>query len=161
MGRRTISTTTFYRNEKDSQNFAGTSANLKKIADVATNDCEPYCPEEMCQNDPSPYPTSSLRDFFTVLALSFHAVFEGLAVGLETESQDVWLLFAAIACHKYVISFCVGLELCNARTRLQIYSAYMIIFAIMSPIGIGIGLIITSYCTQPDRTLFFLIFAYL
>ena len=74
--------------------ISGTSANLKKIADVASNDCEPYCPEEMCQNDPSPYPTSSLRDFFTVLALSFHAVFEGLAVGLETESQDVWLLFA-------------------------------------------------------------------
>ena len=36
----------------------------------------------------------ALRDFFTVLALSFHAVLEGLAVGLESESSDVWLLFA-------------------------------------------------------------------
>ena len=51
-------------------------------------------PDESCQNDASPYTKSSLRDFFTVLALSFHAVFEGLAVGLETESKDVWLLFA-------------------------------------------------------------------
>jgi len=144
--RRTISTTTFYRNEIDSQHFAGASATLKKIGDATlTNDCAPECPEEICQDDDAPYTKSSLRDFFTVLALSFHAVFEGLAVGLEKESQDVWLLFAAIACHKYVISFCVGLELCNARTRLRIYSSYMIIFAIMSPIGIGIGLIITSY----------------
>ena len=47
-----------------------------------------------CQNDASLYTKSSLRDFFTVLALSFHAVFEGLAVGLETDSKDVWLLFA-------------------------------------------------------------------
>jgi zinc transporter ZupT len=75
--------------------ISGTSATLKKIADATSlNDCDPDCPEEICQNDASPYTNSSLRDFFTVLALSFHAVFEGLAVGLETESQDVWLLFA-------------------------------------------------------------------
>jgi hypothetical protein len=29
-----------------------------------------------------------------VLALSFHAIFEGLAVGLEEEQHDVWTLFA-------------------------------------------------------------------
>ena len=69
----------------------GTSATLKKIAD-ATSICETDCPEEICQNDANT--KSSLRDFFTVLALSFHAVFEGLAVGLEKESEDVWLLFA-------------------------------------------------------------------
>ena len=36
---------------------------------------------------------SSIRDFLTVLALSLHAVFEGLAVGLEQESDDVWTFF--------------------------------------------------------------------
>ena len=36
----------------------------------------------------------ALRDFFTVLALSFHAVFEGLAIGLESSSSDIWILFA-------------------------------------------------------------------
>ena len=29
-----------------------------------------------------------------MLALSFHAIFEGLAVGLEEEQHDVWTLFA-------------------------------------------------------------------
>ena len=28
-----------------------------------------------------------------VLALSFHAVFEGMAVGLEEDVNDVWTLF--------------------------------------------------------------------
>ena len=75
--------------------ISGTSATLKKIGDTTlTNDCAPECPEEICQDDDAPYTKSSLRDFMTVLALSFHAVFEGLAVGLEKESQDVWLLFA-------------------------------------------------------------------
>ena len=32
--------------------------------------------------------------FLLVLALSFHAVFEGLAVGLEEKQEDVWTLFA-------------------------------------------------------------------
>ena len=35
----------------------------------------------------------ALRDFFTVLALSFHAVFEGLAVGLESDAAAIWTLF--------------------------------------------------------------------
>ena len=37
---------------------------------------------------------SSLRDFLTVFALSLHAVFEGLAVGIEEEAEHVWILFA-------------------------------------------------------------------
>jgi zinc transporter ZupT len=71
--------------------ISGTSATLKKIAEATTSNSSP---DESCQNDASPYTKSSLRDFFTVLALSFHAVFEGLAIGLETEAKDVWLLFA-------------------------------------------------------------------
>lgn len=35
----------------------------------------------------------SIRDFMTIAALSFHSVFEGLAVGLEPTSEDVWQLF--------------------------------------------------------------------
>jgi len=85
----------------------------------------------------------ALRDFFTVLALSFHSVFEGLAIGLEDKS-DVWLLFAAVASHKYVIAFCVGLELHNADTPKVLYIVYMLIFSLMSPIGIAIGIAVTS-----------------
>ena len=36
---------------------------------------------------------------------------QGLAVGLEEHVDDVWTLFAAVATHKYVISFCMGVEL--------------------------------------------------
>lgn len=37
---------------------------------------------------------SQLRDFLTFLALSFHAIFEGMALGLEEHTEDVWILFA-------------------------------------------------------------------
>ena len=41
------------------------------------------------------------------------------------------------------MAFCVGLELYIAKTRLAIYATYLIVFSIMSPIGIGIGIAIT------------------
>ena len=69
----------------------GTSTTLEKMEEDTASNNSAY---KRCQNDASPYTKSSLRDFFTVLALSFHAVFEGLAVGLENDSKDVWLLFA-------------------------------------------------------------------
>ena len=55
--------------------------------------------------------STSFRDFLTVLALSLHAIFEGLAVGLGDDEEGVWVLFAAICSHKFVMSFCIGVEL--------------------------------------------------
>ena len=43
----------------------------------------------------------ALRDFFTVLALSIHAIFEGMAIGLEEHSADIWILFAGNRVHKF------------------------------------------------------------
>ena len=37
---------------------------------------------------------ATIRDFLTVMALSLHAVFEGLAVGLESDTGKLWTLFA-------------------------------------------------------------------
>ncbi|XP_042226702.1 uncharacterized protein LOC121869425, partial [Homarus americanus] len=38
---------------------------------------------------------SNLRSLLVILALSFHSVFEGLAVGLQVRQVDVWYLFGA------------------------------------------------------------------
>ena len=53
-------------------------------------------------------------------------------------------MILAVATHKYVISFCVGLELYNANTPKLLYAAYMLVYALMSTIGIAIGIAITS-----------------
>ena len=37
---------------------------------------------------------NSTARIFTVMALSFHALFEGLAIGLETDFTDIWIMFA-------------------------------------------------------------------
>ena len=102
-----------------------------------------------------------MRDFFTskivdyyrcavlsfsraVLALSTHAIFEGLAAGLEHHPEDVWTMFAAIASHKFVISFCVCLEFLQHGAKKALFFTYLIVFSLMSSAGIAIGIIITE-----------------
>ena len=86
----------------------------------------------------------SFRGLLAVLALSFHAVFEGLAVGLESSVGNVWYLFAAIATHKLVIAFCVGVELISTRTRLVLIFVYLATFAAVTPLGIGVGIALSN-----------------
>lgn len=78
---------------------------------------------------------NSFGGLLAVLALSFHAVFEGLAVGLESSVQNVWYLFTAIATHKFVIGFCVGVELVTSKTKLVLLILYIGTFAIVTPLG--------------------------
>lgn len=78
---------------------------------------------------------NSLGGFLAVLALSFHAVFEGLAVGLESSVEKVWYLFAAIATHKLVIGFCLGVELVTSKTKTLLVFLYIGTFAIVTPLG--------------------------
>uniref|UniRef100_A0A1I8P7F8 Uncharacterized protein n=1 Tax=Stomoxys calcitrans TaxID=35570 RepID=A0A1I8P7F8_STOCA len=91
-------------------------------------------------NDNDSTVTSSLRGLGIVLALSLHEVFEGLAIGLESSTSSVWFLFGAVSAHKLVLAFCVGVELIVARTRPILAAIYTITFAIVSPIGVGIGM---------------------
>ncbi|XP_011497845.1 PREDICTED: zinc transporter ZIP2-like [Ceratosolen solmsi marchali] len=83
---------------------------------------------------------SSVRSLLTVLALSFHAIFEGLAVGLEPAFGSVVYLAAAIATHKLVISFCVGMELYVAGASKRTILGYLSVFSMVTPLGIGVGL---------------------
>lgn len=93
---------------------------------------------------------SSLRGLLIVLALSVHELFEGLAVGLESSTSNVWYMFGAVATHKLVIAFCVGVELIVNKTRFCLAVVYVCTFAIVSPIGIGMGILISHKGTPKD-----------
>lgn len=87
---------------------------------------------------------SSLRGLFIVLALSLHELFEGMAIGLESSASSVWFMFGAVSAHKLVLAFCVGVELIVARTRTSLAVLYVLTFAVVSPLGIGLGILISQ-----------------
>ena len=61
---------------------------------------------------------SLLRTAFVVTSLSFHSLITGLTLGLEKEATGVWVTFAAISSHKFVIAFSVGVELVTSKVIL-------------------------------------------
>lgn len=87
---------------------------------------------------------ANMKGLLIVLALSIHELFEGLAVGLESTEEGAWYFFGAVAAHKLVISFCIGVELVNIGTKAWLSIVYVVTFAIVSPIGIGIGILLSE-----------------
>ncbi|CAK9831725.1 Zinc transporter ZIP2 [Anthophora retusa] len=94
---------------------------------------------------------TSVQGLLTVLALSFHAIFEGLAVGLEPSIGSVVYLAAAIATHKLVISFCVGMELYVAGATTKTTLGYLTIFSMVTPIGIAVGLALGHFKNDSEN----------
>ncbi|XP_013783196.1 zinc transporter ZIP1-like [Limulus polyphemus] len=91
------------------------------------------------------------RGLVIVLALSFHSVVEGLAVGLQPTVQDTWTLFFAEAVHKFIIAFALGLELHNEGNSFRKVGFYMLVFSVMTPLGIGIAVLTDQAVTQTSQ----------
>ena len=75
-------------------------------------------------------------------------IFEGLAVGLEETPADVWKMFIAISCHKFVITFCVALELLQNGISRLVFSSFLVTFSLITPLGIGLGVGVTGLGSQ-------------
>lgn len=91
------------------------------------------------------------RGIVVVLALSLHALLEGLAIGLQSSVANIWYLFVAVSIHSATILFCIGLELLLAHTRTRIIVLHILILAITSPLGIIIGLLVTLHYDMNTR----------
>ncbi|XP_076027388.1 zinc transporter ZIP1 [Genypterus blacodes] len=83
---------------------------------------------------------SSFRSFMLFLSLSLHSLFEGLAIGLQRTDSKVLEICIAILVHKSIIVFSLSVKLVQSAVRPLWVVAYIGVFAVMSPLGIGIGI---------------------
>lgn len=83
---------------------------------------------------------SAFRSFMLFLSLSLHSVFEGLAIGLQNQESKVLEICIAIMVHKSIIVFSLSLKLVQSAVPAFWTAAYIGVFAIMSPLGIAIGI---------------------
>ena len=96
---------------------------------------------------------SGIRSLMLVATLSTHSLLEGIAIGLQNALGSVLAIFIAVLFHKSLMGFSMGSNLVHSKqsTKKQIVAAC--IFALASPIGIAIGLIIhTQQEEQSDVT---------
>ncbi|XP_030375336.1 zinc transporter ZIP1 isoform X2 [Scaptodrosophila lebanonensis] len=80
------------------------------------------------------------------VALSMHAAIEGLTIGVQNSATKVLFLLGAVACHKFVMGFCLGLEL-RSSTSIRSQFFGVLVFAFGAILGIGIGMLIVELPT--------------
>ncbi|KAH8272866.1 hypothetical protein KR018_006162 [Drosophila ironensis] len=85
-----------------------------------------------------------LRGLGIIVSLSLHELFGGMAIGLEMTVSTVWFMCGAIAVHKLVLAFCIGMEIMMAHTRWLLAVVYLLVFSIVTPIGVGIGIAVSK-----------------
>ncbi|XP_060797061.1 zinc transporter ZIP1 [Neoarius graeffei] len=83
---------------------------------------------------------SSFRSFMLFLSLSLHSMFEGLAIGLQTTDTKVMEICIAILVHKSIIVFSLSVKLMQSAIRPIWVIIYILVFSIMSPMGIAVGI---------------------
>lgn len=77
----------------------------------------------------------SVRGLLVIVGLSLHEILEGVAIGLEGTEGNVWSLFAAVASHKFVIAFCVGMEMASNGVKTSLHVCYMLVLSLVTSIG--------------------------
>ena len=96
--------------------------------------------------------THITRSMVLLLALSLHRIFEGMSVGLQSTTSNVWNLFIAIVSHESIIGFSLGLQFVKNKfsiTRILVLTGVCSLF---EPVGVGIGTIVIEL-GDPSRTL--------
>ncbi|KAL7602726.1 hypothetical protein Lser_V15G16539 [Lactuca serriola] len=90
---------------------------------------------------------SSLGDsILLIIALCFHSVFEGIAIGIADTKADAWKALWTISLHKIFAAIAMGIALLRMIPDRPFFScaSYAFAFGISSPIGVAIGIVIDA-----------------
>ena len=88
--------------------------------------------------------SNSLTPYILLLALGFHGLFEGIALGISSTVKGTLTLLFAIAAHKWAASLTLGISFVKSGTENPQYSIMIGIFALIGPVGMLIGLILST-----------------
>ena len=97
---------------------------------------------------------SSITPYILLLALGFHGLFEGMALGIQSSVQSTLSLFLAIAAHKWAASLTLGISFVKAGIMRRQLIIMVLIFAFIGPVGVAIGLILSSTANEIVQGIF-------
>mmetsp|Transcript_42352 Transcript_42352/g.68688 ORF Transcript_42352/g.68688 Transcript_42352/m.68688 type:complete len:311 (-) Transcript_42352:779-1711(-) len=83
------------------------------------------------------------RALIFLVAMSFHSIFEGLALGSSLDLSTLSSLIVAILAHKFLESFVIGLNVYNGKFSRQISIAFIVFYNSVAPAGIAVGIAVT------------------
>lgn len=92
-----------------------------------------------------------LRCLFLLFALSIHSLFEGLALGLQSDIEKTVTLFIGIAVHEVLVAFAIGVSLAQQSLKVATIVKLCLIFSLTIPVGIAIGMAVNGFHTLPGQ----------
>ncbi|XWS27740.1 hypothetical protein CRYUN_Cryun25bG0006600 [Craigia yunnanensis] len=106
------------------------------------NDTDTVCAQSSSLTSVSSFGDSVLL----IVALCFHSVFEGIAIGVAETEVDAWKVLWTISLHKIFAAIAMGITLLRMIPDRPLLSciAYAFAFAISSPVGVATGIIIDA-----------------
>ncbi|KAM1696200.1 hypothetical protein ACFXTN_027756 [Malus domestica] len=105
-----------------------------------------YGTQSHTQNTVVASATSLGDNILLIVALCFHSVFEGIAIGVAETKADAWKALWTISLHKVFAAIAMGISVLRMMPNRPFLScaAYAFAFAISSPIGVAIGILIDA-----------------
>jgi len=147
------------KNLKEKNNDEGIEEIEQKIKSIDALTEEKNNDEDLIEkkNETDFHPDSShshehhsfnLTPYILLFALGFHGLFEGIALGVQSEISGTLSLLLAIAAHKWAASLTLGISFVKAEVESKQFYLMISIFASIGPIGSILGLIITHMFTE-------------
>lgn len=88
--------------------------------------------------------SQNFTSYLLVFALSIHAFFEGIAIGLQETYADIFYMSLAIFLHKWVESLSIGINLTKSNIDQMYIIRFILVFSLMTPLGIIIGILFSG-----------------
>jgi zinc transporter ZupT len=83
-----------------------------------------------------------------VLMLSIHSLLAGTVLGISGSFSVMIMILVAILAHKWAASFALSVQLNKSQLSLGVSIAWFSVFAVMFPIGVGLGSFISDDMSQ-------------
>lgn len=95
-----------------------------------------------------------LSAFIMLLSLSIHGLFECLALGIQTNYKNSLFLFIALMIHKWAEAFAIGILFVKAKFTKKFYYLIILLFALIGPIGVSIGIVLSATASETIEGIF-------
>ena len=107
----------------------------------------PYIPEQYNEDHGereyrilNPPRINLILPYILVIVLSIHSLMAGIALGFQKDIDVALTIFLAMIGHKWVEAFALGLSLVKAKKRSWAFFGFIMMFAIVGPFGLLVGL---------------------
>ena len=92
--------------------------------------------------------------YLLLLTLSIHSLIAGLALGTQTSSSGFAIVLVAILAHKGSAAFALGVSMHRAEIPRRRATPLIAGFAVMTPIGVLAGILLTSLASSAAEAAF-------